>query len=189
MWNHGLCIQHAGCCQTLRRTNRGTLSHEVPLSFNYLTKPWHRVVFANSNKCAVTKFHAFCRTIGYITILLKTYLFALPWARWLQTTPTHFSSVRYILVFSSIYDKVVHVVFHLMFAPKNLHTFLIFPFSAQSATHLLMRLLIMYFYLVPSYVLPQRSNYPAQLSFPDHPNVNYLPYCDRRSFISKQNNA
>ena len=77
-------------------------------------------------------------------------------------------------MFSSIYDKVVHAVFHLMFAPKILHTFLIFPSSASSVTHLLMRLLIMYFYLASSYVLPLRCNYPAQLSFPGHPHVNYL---------------
>ena len=106
----------------------------------YLLNPWSRVLLEKLNGFRlVKKFPAFYGTRMFITAFTSARHLSLSCDRSIQSTPSHHTSWRSILIFSSIYAWVSQVVSFPEVSPtKSLYMPLLLPIRATSSAHLIL---------------------------------------------------
>jgi hypothetical protein len=83
----------------------------------------------------VKKFH---RTRRFITVFTTVRDLFLSWARWIQSTPSCYVSLRSILILSRFTAKSAKCSYPLRFFPMKMYAFLISPMRAICPVHLIL---------------------------------------------------
>jgi hypothetical protein len=148
-------------------------------------------------------FPTFYGTRRFITVFTRTRHCSLPSARWIQFTPPHFISLRYILILSSQLRLVLpSVSFFLAFPPKSLYAYLLCPMVLHTLPNSfswlphsnyiresvrVMKILTIQFCPASHYIIPLRYKYSPQHSVLKYPRSLFFPKCQRLNFTPIQN--
>jgi len=174
---------------------------EISLSEFYLKANWLLGVGSLLRMLVVTyfvKFSTLYETWRFITKLTKAHQQPIPWARWIQSTPSHPISLGYIqMLFSHLClsllcvfflsgscTKILHVS-HLCYMHCPAHLGLLTLIIFGEAYNFQSSLLWMLTSLPP--FLPYRSKHSPQHPLLEHPQSVFLPYSERPGFTLIEN--
>ena len=172
----------------------------------YLLTPWCRVLLEKlTGLQLVKKFPAFHGTRRLITALTSVRHLSLSWASPIQSIYPHPTSWRSSLILSThLRLGLPSALFPSGFPTKTLYIPLSSPIRATCPTHLILLDFITRTILgeeyksfnsslcnllhSPRYLVPPRSKYSPQHHVLKHPQLPFLPQCQRPSFTPIQNN-
>ena len=145
--------------------------------FDYLLTPWSRVLLKKLTSLQlIKKFPAFYEIRRFIMAVTSARQLSLSWASLIQSIPPHPTSWRPILILSSHLRLVLPSgLFPSGFLIKTIHTPLLSPIRTTCPVSLILldfitrtklvqiiKLLILQFSALPSYLVPLRSKYSPQ---------------------------
>jgi hypothetical protein len=172
----------------------------------YSLPPWCRVLLEQlAGLQLVKKFPAFYRTRRFITALTSPYHPSLSWVSPIQSINPHPTSWRSILILSihlhlGLPSGILFSAFQTkkFYPPPSPHQYaqhaqpssffsILSPvqYWVRSTNHFF---LVMQFPPFPRYLVTPRSKYSTQQLFLKHPQLPFLPQCQRPSFTPIQNN-
>ena len=155
-----LCLRNKQAASTVAEKCSDEVWAVSEILLTYLLTPWCRVFLEKlTDLQLVKKFPAFHGTRRFITALTSVRHLSLSWASPIQSIYPHSNSWRSILI-------------------SPTHLCLVLPCG----------LLVMQFPPFPRYLVPPRSKYSPQHHILEHPQLPFLPQCQRPSFTSIQNN-
>ena len=174
----------------------------ISCKFAYLLTPWCRVLLEKlTGLQLVKKFPAFHGTRRFITALTSVRQLSLSWASPIQSIYPHPTSWRSIEILSThLRLGLPSGLFPSGFPTKTLYTALSSPIRATGPAHLILdfmtRTILGEEYKSFSsslcsllhYLVPSRSKYSPQHYVLKHPQLPFLPQCQRPGFTPIQNN-
>ena len=171
--------------------------------FTYLLTPWCRVLLEQlTGLQLVKKFSAFHRTRRFINTLTSVCHLSLSWASPIQSIYPDPTSWRSILILSTHLCLGLPSGLFLSGSPtETLYTPLSSPIHATCSAHLILLNFITCTILgeeyksfssslcsLLHYLVPSRSKYSPQHYVLKHPQLPFLPQCQRPGFTPIQNN-
>ena len=171
----------------------------------YILTPWCRVLLEKlTGLQLIKKFPAFHGTRKFITALTSFHHLSLSWASPIHSIHTHPTSWRSILILSThLRLDLPSGLLPSGFPTKTIYTPLSSPIRATCPAHLILlgfitRTILGKVYKSfssslcnllhsPCYLVPSRSKYSPQHRVLKHPQLHFLPQCQRPSFTPIQN--